>query len=64
MPQEPNINLDKIKRINDPVMPVPRKNSKRLAENLDPNEQRSFWKYWTRQWFCIKNSEQVQNFMG
>ena len=33
MPQEPNINLDKIKRINDPVMPVPRKNSKRLAEN-------------------------------
>ena len=42
MPQEPNINLDKIKRINDPVMPVPRKNSKRLAENLDPNDKEVF----------------------
>ena len=34
MPQEPNINLDKIKRINDPVMPVPRKTLKDLQKIL------------------------------
>ena len=63
MPQEPNINLDKIKRINDPVMPVPRKTLKDLQKILIQTTKK-FLKYWTRQWFCIKNSEQVQNFMG
>ncbi len=54
MPQEPNINLDKIKRINDPVMPVPRKNSKRLAENLDPNDKEVFGSTGPDSGFAIK----------
>ena len=64
MPQEPNINLDKIKRINDPVMPVPRKNSKRLAENLDPNDKEVFGSTGPDSGFALKIVRQVQNFMG
>ena len=63
MPQEPNINLDKIKRINDPVMPVLRKTLKDLQKILIQTTKK-FLEVLTRQWFCIKNSEQVQNFMG
>ena len=64
MPQEPNINLDKIKRINDPVMPVPRKNSKRLAENLDPNDKEVFGSTGPDSGFAIKIVNKYKTLWG
>ena len=64
MPQEPNINLDKIKRINDPVMPVPRKNSKRLAENLDPNDKEVFGSTGPDSGFALKIVNKYKTLWG
>ena len=41
MSQEPKINLDNAKRINEPSLPVPRR-SKRYNEKLDPKNQEIF----------------------
>ena len=39
MSQEPKINLDNAKRINEPSMPVPRR-SKRYNDKLDPKTKK------------------------
>ena len=41
MSQEPNINLDNVKRINEPSLPVPRR-SNRYNEKLEPQNQEIF----------------------
>ena len=54
MPQEPNINLDKNKRVNEPLLPVPRRSAKRLAEKLDPNNEEVYGSTGPDSGFAIK----------
>ena len=54
MSQEPKINLNNAKRINEPSLPVPRR-SKRYNEKLDPKNQEIFGSTGPDSGFALKS---------